>query len=96
MRSPPAEYSRSAVRWFLPTTLLALAPKCLLCVAAYAGLGALLGLGGPEICGASAVSPVGWPTRVALASAGIGVSAILAGCRQRRATGLPEKDSRGA
>lgn len=32
--------------------LLALAPKCLLCAAAYAGLGAALGLGGPEICGA--------------------------------------------
>jgi len=36
----------------IPTALLALAPKCFLCVLAYAGLGATLGLGGPEICGA--------------------------------------------
>ena len=32
---------------------LALVPKCLLCVLAYAGLGAALGLGGPELCGAA-------------------------------------------
>ncbi|HVU18533.1 MAG TPA: hypothetical protein VHD32_16645 [Candidatus Didemnitutus sp.] len=33
--------------------LLVLTPKCLLCVIGYFGLGALLGIGGPEICGAS-------------------------------------------
>ncbi|HEY0864628.1 MAG TPA: hypothetical protein VGD97_11030 [Lacunisphaera sp.] len=38
--------------WLLPAALLAVAPKCLLCVLAYAGLGAALGLGGPELCGA--------------------------------------------
>lgn len=31
--------------------LLAAAPKCVLCLAGWLGLGALLGLGGPEICG---------------------------------------------
>lgn len=31
--------------------LLAVAPKCAWCILAYAGLGASLGLGGPEICG---------------------------------------------
>jgi len=46
-----------AARWFLPAALLALAPKCLLCIAAYAGLGAALGFGGREICGARANSP---------------------------------------
>jgi hypothetical protein len=32
--------------------LLALAPKCVLCLAAYAGLATALGLGGRELCGA--------------------------------------------
>jgi hypothetical protein len=45
------------VRWALPAAGLALAPKCLLCLAAYAGAGALLGLQGPEICGGT---PRGW------------------------------------
>lgn len=31
--------------------LLALAPKCVLCLLAFAGLGAAVGPGGPEICG---------------------------------------------
>lgn len=35
----------------MPAALLALAPKCALCVLAYIGLGAALGLGGPEFCG---------------------------------------------
>ena len=35
-------------------TLLAVTPKCALCLLAYAGLGATLGLGGPELCGAAA------------------------------------------
>ncbi|MBI3884126.1 MAG: hypothetical protein HY302_00085 [Opitutae bacterium] len=38
----------------MPAALLALTPKCVLCVAAYVGLGAALGLGGPELCGGSA------------------------------------------
>lgn len=33
--------------------LLVATPKCLLCLAAYAGLGTALGLGGPELCGAA-------------------------------------------
>lgn len=37
--------------WLLSAAGLALMPKCLLCLAAYAGIGALLGLTGPEICG---------------------------------------------
>jgi hypothetical protein len=32
--------------------LAALVPKCLVCAAAYTGLGAALGFGGPELCGA--------------------------------------------
>jgi hypothetical protein len=49
-----------AVRWLLPAALLALAPKCLLCLAAYAGLGTALGLGGGELCGAPASAMESW------------------------------------
>ena len=55
MRPRASERLRRLARtrgWLIPTALLALAPKCVLCVLAYAGLGAALGLGGPEICGA--------------------------------------------
>ncbi len=52
MPSPRPESSRRAVRWLLPAAALALAPKCLLCVLAYTGLAAALGLAGPELCGA--------------------------------------------
>jgi hypothetical protein len=38
--------------WLLPAALFAVAPKCLLCVIAYAGLGTAFGLGAPELCGA--------------------------------------------
>jgi hypothetical protein len=36
----------------MPAALLAIAPKCVLCLFAYAGLGTILGAGGPELCGA--------------------------------------------
>lgn len=37
-------------RWLALAVLLAVTPKCLLCLAGWLGLLALLGLG-PEICG---------------------------------------------
>lgn len=53
------ETVRRAIRWFPLTAIVALVPKCLLCLAAYAGGGAAFGLtfGGPEICGASTGFP---------------------------------------
>lgn len=62
--------------------LLALAPKCVVCLAAYVGLGALLGLGGPEICGA----PADWTTVLAACGVAIGLGALglRAACRRRR------------
>ncbi len=56
---PPrlAELFRRRSGWLTGAAFLALAPKCLLCLAAYAGLGAAVGLGGPEPCGA-ADSPI--------------------------------------
>ena len=81
----PNRVSR-AVRWLLPAALLALTPKCLLCLAAYAGLGALLGLGGPEICGAPPGSPGSWASSLAWLGGATALGAIgrLAGGRSPR------------
>jgi hypothetical protein len=69
---------RRALRWLWPTALLAVAPKCLLCLLAYAGLGAALGLGNRELCGAPTDSPLSWPTALAwLGAAGALGSAIV-------------------
>lgn len=86
MSSQRIEFFRRAVRWILPTALLALAPKCLLCVLAYAGLGAVLGLGGPEICGAAAGSPGSWASTFAWlgVAGGLGTLGFLASCGRKR------------
>lgn len=57
-RRSRAETGRRLLRWTSAAALFALAPKCLACLAAYAGLGAALGakLAGPELCGASAAT----------------------------------------
>ena len=82
MSSLRVELSRRAVRWLWPAALLALVPKCLLCVVAYAGLGAGLGLGGPELCGASAASPASWVSSLAWlgVAGGLGAFGLLATC----------------
>jgi hypothetical protein len=83
---------RRSVRWLLPAALLALTPKCLLCLAAYAGIGAALGLGGPEICGASSgmLSPWVW----ALALGGLTLGFIGFYARHRAATKTPRRRQR--
>jgi hypothetical protein len=54
MAPQPAERARRLRGWLLPTVLLAaFAPKCILCLVGYAGIGVALGLGGPELCGGS-------------------------------------------
>jgi hypothetical protein len=75
--------SRRAVGWFLPTALFALMPKCILCVVAYAGLGAALGLGRSEICGATAGS---WASSLAWlgVAGGLGTFGFLMSCRRGR------------
>ena len=74
---------RRAVRWLLPAGLLAVAPKCVLCVLAYAGLGTALGLGGPEFCGGSAGSPGAWASSLAWfgLAGGLGALGLFAGRR---------------
>ena len=47
-----AKFLRRSWRGVVAVALLAVAPKCGLCLVGWLGLGALLGLGGPEICGA--------------------------------------------
>jgi hypothetical protein len=86
MPSPRIKVSRRTVGWFLPAALFALAPKCVLCVVAYAGLGAALGLGRSEICGASAGSPASWASWLARlgVAGGLGTIGFLAGCRRVR------------
>ena|SRR5688572_2760527 len=74
MPSRRTELFRRAVRWSLSAALFALTPKCVLCVITYAGLGAALGLGGPEICGASAGATAPW----AISLAWLGVAGALA------------------
>jgi hypothetical protein len=86
MPSRPTESIRRAARWFLPAAALALAPKCLLCAFAYAGLGAAIGLGGPEICGAPAGTPASWVSSLAWlgVTGGIGTFGFLASRRRVR------------
>jgi hypothetical protein len=48
------EVFRRPWRGLAALALLAFAPKCIVCLAVYAGLGAVLGLGGPELCGSPA------------------------------------------
>ena len=59
----------------MPAALLALAPKCALCVLAYVGLGTAFGLSGPELCNAASESTASWLTLLAW----LGVTGILAG-----------------
>jgi hypothetical protein len=86
MPSPRTKLVRRAARWFWPAALFALTPKCLLCVLAYAGLGAALGLGGPEICGASAGAPATWTFSLAWLgiASGISLFGFLASYRRVR------------
>ena len=69
---PPAEAGqgrrsrrRLGAGGFVSAALFALAPKCGLCLLSYAGLGAALGLGGAEICGATPSSASVWLTWLA-------------------------------
>jgi LPXTG-motif cell wall-anchored protein len=75
-----------AARWLLPAALLALAPKCVLCVLAYVGLGTALGLSGPELCSAASDSPASWTTSFAwLGLAGVlTVGGLLVSGRRRQ------------
>jgi hypothetical protein len=76
-RPARAEYWRRQRRCLLPAAGLALAPKCLLCVPGYTGLGTVLGLGGPKLCGAPGVTPP-WVTGLGLPGLLVGLTWLLA------------------
>ena len=85
--------TKSFRRWvWLPVAVaFAAAPKCLLCLAAYAGVGALLGikLAGPEICGA-ATSPLSNPIVWLAAAVSLAVTATaFHAIHRRRRLGPP-------
>lgn len=75
-------------RWLTGVALLALAPKCLLCLAAYAGLGAAIGLGGPELCGATDDASFAWAGVFAITGATLGILLIAVRGRRRDSTHL--------
>jgi len=78
--------------WSAPALLLAFAPKCVLCVLAYVGLGSALGLGGPELCGGPAGSTGPWATWLLGSGAALGIFGFLAAHLNRRS---PPGDTNG-
>ena len=80
---------RHSFHTLAPFALLALAPKCLVCLAVYAGLGVALGLTGPELCGAPASGTGAVMSWLSAAGVAVGIVAgIVCGrrsIRQRRA-----------
>jgi hypothetical protein len=78
-RQPPFKRARRLRRWLIPAALFALAPKCVLCLLAYSGLAAALGVAGPELCGAPAgVAAESWALSPALTAVAFGVLGLYA------------------
>ena len=69
------EGARSVRGWLVPAALLALMPKCVLCLLAYTGLAAAFGLAGPELCGAASSGSFPWLS--AFSAAGGLLGAVL-------------------
>jgi hypothetical protein len=72
------EIRQHPVRALGPAALFALVPKCAVCLLAYAGLGAALGLRGPEICGATSGSSGPWVISLAGFGLALGIGGLLA------------------
>jgi hypothetical protein len=83
MVSRVTAFLRQPFRPLAAVGVLALAPKCVLCLAAYAGLGALLGIRSREICGAAGP---GFPWREALAGAALAVGVLGSVVKRRPGT----------
>lgn len=83
MSSRRADLLRQSSRWATSLALLALMPKCVLCVAAYVGLGAAFGLGAPELCGAPAGAPGAWTSALVAPAIALGSVGLLMRFRWR-------------
>jgi hypothetical protein len=90
LASTVAAFFRQPFRPLAAVSVLALAPKCVLCLAAYAGLGALLGIRNREMCGAAGP---GLPWREALAGAALAAGVVGSVVRRRSGTGRPDPAS---
>ena len=80
----PSEMVRRPLRSLVPLALVALAPKCVVCGLAYAGIGAALGFGAPKLCGSTAGSWGAWGSSPVLFGIALGIAAMLAFVRRRR------------
>lgn len=78
-----AELRRRGCRPLASVALLALAPKCAVCLLAYAGLGAALGLRRAEICGAAVGWQRPWAAAQAAAVLALGTLGLLAAVRRK-------------
>jgi hypothetical protein len=76
-------------RWLAVVAFLALMPKCVLCVLAYAGIGAALGLGA-ELCGAPGSVKDAWPWSLALPGIALGFVGCLARSKCPRQVQRPD------
>jgi hypothetical protein len=83
VNTPRIERWLRSIRWYSGVALLALAPKCLLCAAGYLGLGAALGLTGPELCGATPRTAPAWMP-AALAAGAVAAAVVVRWRRRRR------------
>ena len=61
----------------MPSAIIALAPKCVLCVAAWFGLGTTLGWTGVELCGAPEDQGPDATTWLLVAGVALGVGALV-------------------
>ncbi len=93
MRPRLAERLRPRRGWLIPAALLVLAPKCALCLLAYAGLGAALGIGGPELCGASGDATRPGTIWLAVLGGALGAAALLVPAAKRRSRPEPFQPS---
>lgn len=81
MPAPRAKFPRRAAQWLATTALIAIAPKCALCVVGYAGLGAVIGFSGPEICGGSVDSHRAGAEWLVALGGGLGLTGLITSFR---------------
>src|SRR5262249_33257862 len=79
------ERLRRVVHWVPAAAIVALAPKCFVCLVAYTSLGTGLGLrlGGPELCGAAKSAPDISVLSFAIVGVAIGGLAVCRWCECR-------------